>query len=368
MPVIVVVGGQFGSEGKGKICAHLAATDNVDYMVRCGGPNSGHTVYLEGERYQLRQVPAGFVNPNTRLLIAPGALVDPYVFLKEIELCGLDSSRVGIDEKTGIIEERDLANEKELGLSGRLGSTGAGIGSAVSRRVLREPDFRMAKDHPDLKQYVTSVRDELAPAVRAGRSVVVEGTQGFGLSLYHAEEWPYRTSRDTTAHSFLSEVGVGVRDFEVIMAVRTYPIRVAGNSGPLPDEVTWEDVQRDSGYPYPIEEFTTTTKRLRRVARFDWAVVEQAVAANAPTQLALHGADYLDYANFRITEWSGLTEGVHQFVAELESKTGVPVAFVGTGPTNEHIIDRRALDRLGDQRQTSNLNRYSKERVGVRTG
>ena len=163
MPVTVVVGGQFGSEGKGKICAHLAATDNVDYMVRCGGPNSGHTVYVEGKRYQLRQVPAGFVNPHTRLLIAPGALVDPYVFLREIELCELDSSRVGIDEKTGIIEERDLANEKNLGLSGRLGSTGAGIGSAVSRRVLREPDFRMAKDHPDLKQYVTSVRDELAP-------------------------------------------------------------------------------------------------------------------------------------------------------------------------------------------------------------
>ena len=72
MPVTVVVGGQFGSEGKGKICAHLASTDNVDYMVRCGGPNSGHTVYLDGKRFQLRQVPAGFVNPHTRLLIAAG--------------------------------------------------------------------------------------------------------------------------------------------------------------------------------------------------------------------------------------------------------------------------------------------------------
>ena len=74
MSVTVVVGGQFGSEGKGKICAHLAITDNVNYMVRCGGPNSGHTVDVGGVRYQLRQVPSGFVNPNTRLLIAPGAL------------------------------------------------------------------------------------------------------------------------------------------------------------------------------------------------------------------------------------------------------------------------------------------------------
>ena len=368
MPVTVVVGGQFGSEGKGKICAHLAVTDNVDYMVRCGGPNSGHTVYLEGERYQLRQVPAGFVNPRTRLLIAPGSLVNPQVFLEEVEICGLDTARIGIDKNAGVIEDIDLENEQILDLNGRLGSTGAGIGSAVSRRVLREPNFRRAMDHPDLQSFVTSVQNELMAVTRSEKSVVVEGTQGFGLSLYHADLWPFRTSRDTTAHSFLSEVGIGARNFEVIMAIRTYPIRVAGNSGPLPQEVTWEDVQKESRYPFPIEEFTTTTNRLRRVAKFDWKVVEQAVVANAPTQIALHGADYLDYANFGVTDWTGLTDNVRQFVENVEGKTGVPVAFVGTGPTDKHIIDRRALDRLGDQRQTSNLNRYSKERVGVRTG
>ena len=93
MPVTVVVGGQYGSEGKGKVCAHLAMTGKVDCMVRCGGPNSGHTVDVGGQRYQLRQVPAGFINPGTRLLIAPGALVNPQVFLDEVEICGLDPSR-----------------------------------------------------------------------------------------------------------------------------------------------------------------------------------------------------------------------------------------------------------------------------------
>jgi adenylosuccinate synthase len=188
------------------------------------------------------------------------------------------------------------------------------------------------------------VRDELAGAVRQDESIIVEGTQGFGLSLYHAEEWPYRTSRDTTAHSFLGEVGLGVRDYDVIMAIRTYPIRVAGNSGPLPGEITWEDVQRESGYPYPISEFTTTTKRLRRVARFDWSVVDQAVAANSPTQIALHGADYIDYANRAATEWSSLTDSARKFVSGLEAKLGVPVVFVGTGPRNEHIVDQRTID------------------------
>ena len=352
MPVTVVVGGQFGSEGKGKICAHLAKTDNVNFMVRCGGPNSGHTVFHDGERYQLRQVPAGFVNSNTRLLIAAGALINPRVFLNEVEMCGLDPSRIGIDGNAGVIEDIDIENERALNLNGRLGSTAAGVGSAVSRRVLREQDFRLARNHPELKYYNTSVRDELSSAVRLGESVVVEGTQGFGLSLYHADEWPFRTSRDTTAHSFLSEAGIGVRNFDVIMAIRTYPIRVAGNSGPLPNEVTWEDVQRDSRYPFPIEEFTTTTNRLRRVAKFDWAVVGQAVAANAPTQIALHGADYLDYANYGVTEWWDLTDDARDFVAELEARTGVPVAFVGTGPTNEHIVDGRIRSEsdLVDQR------------------
>ena len=341
MSVTVVVGGQFGSEGKGKICAHLAMTDNIDYMVRCGGPNSGHTVDVGGQRHQLRQVPAGFINPHTRLLIAPGALVNPEVFLREVEHCGLGPDRIGVDRNAGIIEDIDLANEKTLALNERLGSTGSGAGSAVSRRVLREPDFRLAENHPDLVPFVTSVHEELRNAVQRDQSIVVEGTQGFGLSLYHAEEWPYRTSRDTTAHSFLGEVGLGVRDYDVVMAIRTYPIRVAGNSGPLPREVTWEDVQQESGYPHPIAEFTTVTNHLRRVAKFDWRVVDQAVAANCPTQIALHGADYIDYGNHAVTEWSELTESAQEFVAALEDEFKVPVAFVGTGLRNEDIVDLR---------------------------
>ena len=141
MPVTVIVGGQYGSEGKGKICAHLAITDDVDHMVRCGGPNSGHTVDLYGERYELKQVPSGFVNPRTRLLIAGGALVNPTIFMEEVELCGLDPSRIGVDENAAVIEEADIATEKTLDLRGRLGSTGSGVGSAVSRRVLRETEL-----------------------------------------------------------------------------------------------------------------------------------------------------------------------------------------------------------------------------------
>ena len=341
MPVTVVVGGQYGSEGKGKICAHLALTGTVDYMVRCGGPNSGHTVDVRGKRYELKQVPAGFVNADTRLLIAPGALVNPKIFLDEVKLCGLDPTRLGIDENAGVIEESDIVQERDLDLRGRLGSTGSGVGSAVSRRVLRDRDFRLAKDHPALAPFATSVRRELSSAIRSDSNIVVEGTQGFGLSLYHAHEWPYRTSRDTTAHSFLGEVGIGIRDFEVIMAVRTFPIRVAGDSGFLEHEVSWQDVTALSGYPYSVAEYTTTTKRLRRVGCFDWGVVEEAVASNSPSRIALHGADYIDFENRGIARYDELTPSARAFVEEIEGRTRVPVSFIGTGPTNEEIIDRR---------------------------
>ena len=157
-------------------------------MVRCGGPNSGHTVDLDGRRYELRQVPAGFVNPSTRLLLAPGSLIDPTVLLKEIELCGLDPSRIGIDANAVIIEGFDADAERANDLRARLGSTGVGMGSAVSRRVIRSPDFRLASQVPELGRFITHVSQEVNEAVRVGRSVASEGTQGFGQSLYHTEK------------------------------------------------------------------------------------------------------------------------------------------------------------------------------------
>lgn len=353
MPITVVVGGQYGSEGKGKVCAHLALSHRADIMVRCGGPNAGHTVDLGSEKYELKQVPAGFLNPSTRLLIAPGALVNPALLLQEMELCGVSDARLGIDRRAGIVEARDAESEAQCGLIGRLGSTGVGVGSATSRRALRDPSFKLASDIPGLRPFLTSVTDEVHEGITRGRSVVIEGTQGYGLSLFQTEEWPFCTSRDTTAHSFLSEVGVGARNCDVIMAIRTYPIRVGGNSGPLKNELTWNDVRQRSGYPHDVTEYTTTTKRLRRVAAFDLDLVERAVRANAPTGLALHGADYLSYQNKGISDYTKLTLEVQELVDQLEQRTGVPVVLIGTGPEQSEIVDliRPAVEHAADNRR-----------------
>jgi adenylosuccinate synthase len=339
MPFTVIVGGQFGSEGKGKVTSHLALRDNVDIVVRCGGPNSGHTVDVNGQRYELRSLPAGFINPGTRLLLAAGCLINPEILLTEIKGTGTDPSRVGIDRHAGIISPSEGEEEAELRLRDRLGSTLSGTGIGVANRVLRKPDFKLAKDVPELQKFLTDVSAEVNEAVDKNGKVLIEGTQGFGLSVYHSPHYPYATSRDTTASGFLSEVGVSPRLVtDIIMAIRTFPIRVAGNSGPLKDEITWEELRERSGYPTDIREFTTTTKKLRRVGLFDLELVRRAALVNRPTQIALHGMDYLSWHNKSLRDYQGLTPEARSFVDSLELSLGESVTLIGTGPANEELI------------------------------
>src|SRR5260370_22311400 len=106
-----------------------------------------------------------------------------------------------------------------------------------------------------MSQYLTDGSDEVNRDLDYGKKVLIEGTQGFGLSLYHSDHYPKTTSRDTTAAGFLSEVGVSPKLVtEIVVVFRTFPIRVAGDqAGPLANEIKWEHLQRESGYPYPIE-------------------------------------------------------------------------------------------------------------------
>ena len=207
--------------------------------------------------------------------------------------------------------------------------------------MLRKPDFKLAKDVPELQEFLTDVSAEVNEAVDKNGKVLVEGTQGFGLSVYHSPHYPYATSRDTTASGFLSEVGVSPRLVtDIIMAIRTYPIRVAGKSGPLKNEITWEEVRKRSGYPTDIREFTTTTKKLRRIGLFDIELVKQAAMINRPTQIALHGADYLSHQNKLVTTYDGLDPLACFFIKNLEDALRIPVSIIGTGSANEELIDR----------------------------
>ena len=347
MPLNVVVGAQFGGEGKGKIVSHLSIADDVDYVVRCGGPNSGHTVDYRGFRVGLRMLPAGFVNENTKLMLAAGSLINPRILFQEMEHCKVDRSRLIIDRNACMISDGYSKEELELGLRSRIGSTASGTGIGVAKRALREPEVKLAKDLQALDPYIDNVSEKLNSALDENRKVIIEGTQGFGLSLYHSPNYPYCTSRDTTVAGFLSETGLAPSLVDnVIMAIRTFPIRVEGDSGPLAKETDWETVRQSSGYPYPISEQTTATGRTRRVGEFDMDIVRVAARVNRPSQLALHGADYLGFENKGLVSYSNLSNRALDTVNLLEKSLRVPVTFIGTGPRNEEIIQRR-MDAQG---------------------
>jgi adenylosuccinate synthase len=335
----VVVGGQYGGEGKGKISAFITQQEQIDICIRCGGPNSGHSfVNEQGQTILLRQLPTGYIRPHTRLLIPAGALVDLGVLKYELDGFGIDPSRVGVDRNAMIIEGADKECEDALHLRERLSSTLCGVGSAVARRALRSADVRTAgvaaKQIPWLEPLITNVSEEANAALDRGKKVLVEGTQGFGLSLYHSESYPKTTSRDTTAAGFLSEAGLSpLVVTEIVLVFRTFPIRVAGEqAGPLKNEITWQILQQESGYSEPIQEMTTVSKKLRRVGRFDWELAESALLANRPTRIALNGLDYVDCTNRSRQRLDSLTARARAFLREFESTLHSSVYIAGTGP------------------------------------
>jgi len=337
MTITIIVGGQFGSEGKGKITGYLAPEFKM--AIRSGGPNAGHTVEHDGKVYKLRMVPCAFFNPKCLLGVAAGAVIDTSVILSEIAACNLNEKRLLIDPQAVIIEERH--KQAEANLVKAIASTGEGVGSASADKVARVENLHLARDVPELKRYLGDVAKAANHMLDAGGKVLLEGTQGFGLSLHHGF-YPFVTSRDTTAGALCSEVGVSPRFVEdIILVVRTYPIRVGGNSGPLKNEITWEDLTVKSNSPTALLERTTVTGRIRRVGNFNMNLVKRAVMINRPTQIALTFVDYIDHRNFGTSTYRDLTASAKRFIKRLETETKVPVTLIGTGPISTNIIDLR---------------------------
>ncbi len=190
MPCTVIVGAFWGDEGKGKIISYLALKDNLDFCVRTGSVNAAHTVWFEGKKYALHMVPAAFLNPKTRLLIAAGANVHVPKFLEEVEQTKVEG-RVGVDLNASIIEEKHSAQDKASAFNKGIGTTGWGVGPAVEERVRRTA--KLAKDVPELKAYLADQVQEVNDGLDEGKKVLLEGTQGFMLSLFLSGGYPYVT-------------------------------------------------------------------------------------------------------------------------------------------------------------------------------
>lgn len=332
MPATIVVGGQYGSEGKGKIVALLSSRVRSPWIVRCGGPNSGHTVTIGGTDVILRQVPSCTQPEKATLCIAAGCAVDEAIILRELDLLRIDQRRIIVDPRAVLVRDED--REAEARDLEHIASTCSGTGSALLRRMARRGDVVLARDSKRLRERcrIETVAPLLHAALESGNDVFVEGTQGFGLSLLHGFDYPFVTSRDTTAAGFAMEVGLSPRAIDkIVVVIRTFPIRVGGTSGPFSNEISWEQIRALSGAPETKPEFTSVTKRLRRVAEFDMAAVKIACRYNRPTSLAVMGLDRLDYEVTGATDTAELTTTTRQFLDTVTKETGVPVEFVGTG-------------------------------------
>jgi adenylosuccinate synthase len=332
MPATIVVGGQYGSEGKGKVVALLAKRSTSPWLVRCGGPNSGHTVTIGGRDLILRQVPCCSEPQRATFCISAGCAIDETVLFQELELLDIDRNRIIVDPRAVIVSEADREAER-LELKD-IGSTCSGTGAASIRRMSRRADVHLAKTSEAILRRcrVETVAPLLHTVLDDGGDVIVEGTQGFALSLLHGRDYPFVTSRDTTAAGFATEVGLSPRLInDIVMVVRTFPIRVGGTSGPFAREISWEQIASNSGAPTAFPEYTSVTKRLRRVAEFDIEAVKLACRYNHPTSLAVMGLDRLDYANYRVTTSGKLSEKAKILLHQIEMATAVPIEFGGTG-------------------------------------
>ena len=343
MPVSVVVGGQFGSEGKGKTALEIVRRDRtVAAAIRVGGTNSGHTaIGNDGRRYALRQLPAASADRSVRVILPAGSYIDVGIFAEEVRRLGLGPAQVAVSSMARIITEEHKSWEQDAELGRTIGSTQSGTGAAVLAMIARGTakvplQSVQAEEVLELQAYPKDTGSEVRRLLDAGKRVIVEGTQGFGLSLLQGGFWPKATSRDTTAAAFLAEAGLSPLDVDdVTMVIRCHPIRVAGDSGPLPGQTSWENIAAEAGITEDIRELTTVTSRVRRVGRFDPEIVCRAIQANRPTRIALNHLDYIDP---RVRD-GVLTAKARAFVEMVEEGIGRSVDWLGIGPGQ--MIDRQ---------------------------
>lgn len=325
----IVVGGQYGDEGKGKMIAYLALHDNPEIIARGGvGPNAGHTVHYEGRKFGLRMLPCGFVNRNSKIMIGAGVAVDPEVLKREIELTGTQG-RVFVDKRCTVITKEHKEADAGAALSAKIGTTKTGCGPAISSRAAR--NATLAAESSELRPYLTDV----PAAVNKAKKALIEGTQGFMLSVLYGT-YPFVTSKDISASSIAADVGLGPTKIDdVIMIIKAYTTRV-GN-GPFPDEISVEEATK-----LGFQEYGTVTGRPRRTSKeLHWDDLRLAAMINGATQIGVTKLDIKFPGNAGVRDYKKLTPEARAFVEKIEKELAVPVTLIGTGPDAEDVIDRR---------------------------
>jgi len=393
--VDVVVGLQAGSEAKGKLISVL--TSQYKALVRTGAPNAAHVSYCGKLPYTWHQLPAGSMNfPKAKIILGVNAQIDLKYLKREIQFLKDNNAWLGEDGRPRLVIDKNATMidpvdkiaenggrmpdcgsmyyeptkcEEHLKLGGTcvgcsklpkdsawmaLGSTTSGSGANAIRRILRGTKMaklagqvedvvplRYADEDEFTREFVCDTVSLLGDMIDNNEDILLEGTQGSVLSLYHG----YRgktTSRDTNAASWCSEAGVSPLSIrEVYGVARTYPIRVAGASGPMSGtEITWNDITAFAKSVKQIEEKTSSTKRVRRVFLFGDVDFQKSMKLNRPTKLCLTFADYLCAEDYGKNRWEDLSPQTQAWIIGTEQRNNVHFEYVSTGPEQESTIYR----------------------------
>lgn len=288
--VDVIVGGQYGSEAKGQMAGWLVEGSykrTYDVVISNSGSQAGHTyVNSKGDKIVARHVPiAGILNKNATILLSPACIIDTTVLFDEIERFEL-FDRILIHPNAATIQADDMLAESTT-IANTIGSTGKGNGEALSKKILRRGN-QIAGMNPILKQFIVS-HNIYASLISNAKAILIEGAQGYDLSI-DGKFWPYCTSRNCWVGQAMADAWVHPSKLRTsYMVIRTYPIRVAGQSGGCYSdqrETSWDELGVDP-------EITTVTKRVRRVFTFSMEQVRCAAIANHPDCIAISHMDYL---------------------------------------------------------------------------
>jgi adenylosuccinate synthase len=430
MPLQVIVGAQWGDEGKGRIVDWFAA--GADYSARYnGGDNAGHTVTVGKRIFKLHLIPSGIIHPQVIGVLGNGMVINPGTLFNEIEMLrkmgvSIDPERLHISYAAHVITPAHQALDKAIEMArgkGNIGTTGRGIGPAytdkASRQGLRVADMftsdfderigdhvaeanrnlkmlgaaeldpaAIAAEYREfavrLKPYVADVSIELNDAMKAGKTILVEGAQGTLLDVDFGT-YPFVTSSSTTASGVLSGLGLGLNaanNAGVIGVVKAFQTRVG--SGPFPTELSGEQAMRLRGTgSNPWDEYGTTTGRPRRVGWLDGVLLLYSMRINGINELAVTKLDILsgleslklctayrrdgktltdlpfgpaDLSPYepvyeelpgwsedvsKVRKWADLPAAAKKYLDCIADLAGVPIRLVSVGPERQQLVEKK---------------------------
>lgn len=295
------------------------------------------------------------LNPNCRLVLNAGCIITPEILFEEIgkyrKIIG--TRKIYIHPRAMIILEKHREEEKRIIKSG---STFKGCGSAQAEKIIRNPNIILAKEYfkdlPNDLKNIIEIEDTAKIINECNNNILIEGAQGQDLDINYGLDYPYVTSRMCSASQLIADAGVSpfkVKD--IYMIIRPYPIRISNKTNIGNDiysgdydgsaEISWHEVKSRCGCNIDLEEYTTVTKKVRRVFEMNWDRLKYNVMINRPTQIVLNFAQYIDWKAYRCNSYSELTTKVKNFIKKIEEITNTPVTLIGTGERNCDIIDLR---------------------------